>query len=122
MKINLRLTVFITLISSLLQPLSAQLPASVSILNKSIPTLKYQTIILPVADPILIYKPRILSFRTKNKFSTALHHAPLVGIISKPPAFFCKIEVLLEKKNGMPIKLRLGDVDKVDQLEGKFLW
>lgn len=34
-------------------------------------------------------------------------------------AFFCKVEVKLEKATKFPVKFRLGDVDYVDQLEGK---
>lgn len=34
-------------------------------------------------------------------------------------AFFCKIEVQLEKKTKFPVKFRLGTVDYVDYLEGK---
>lgn len=34
-------------------------------------------------------------------------------------AFFCKIEVKMEKAVRFPIKFRLGDVQYVDQLEGK---
>ena len=34
-------------------------------------------------------------------------------------AFFCKVEVQLEKKTKIPIKFRLGDVRYVDWLEGK---
>lgn len=34
-------------------------------------------------------------------------------------AFFCKVEVKLEKAVKLPIKFRLGDVDYVDWLEGK---
>jgi len=34
-------------------------------------------------------------------------------------AFFCKIEVKLEKAVKLPIKFRLGDVEYVDRLEGK---
>jgi len=34
-------------------------------------------------------------------------------------AFFCKIEVQLEKAVKVPIKFRLGSVDQVDFLEGK---
>jgi|GEM_PF-875805 len=36
-----------------------------------------------------------------------------------PSALFCQLERYLERKNGMPIRFRLGDLDKVDQLEGK---
>lgn len=35
-------------------------------------------------------------------------------------AFFCKIEVQLEKAAKMPIKFRLGEVQEVERLEGKY--
>lgn len=35
-------------------------------------------------------------------------------------AFFCKVEVDLEKASKFPIKFRLGDVEYVDRLEGKY--
>ncbi len=34
-------------------------------------------------------------------------------------AFFCKVEVKLEKATKFPVKFRLGDVNYVDRLEGK---
>jgi len=34
-------------------------------------------------------------------------------------AFFCKVELRLEKAAKIPVKFRLGDVDYVDELEGK---
>ncbi|MEN0003669.1 MAG: hypothetical protein AAF798_05985 [Bacteroidota bacterium] len=34
-------------------------------------------------------------------------------------AFFCKLEVQMEKKARFPIKFRLGEVQYVDKLEGK---
>ena len=34
-------------------------------------------------------------------------------------ALFCKLEVQLEKATKFPVKFRLGDVEYVDQLEGK---
>jgi len=34
-------------------------------------------------------------------------------------AFFCKIEVDIEKAVKIPVKIRLGSVDYVDYLEGK---
>ena len=34
-------------------------------------------------------------------------------------AFFCKVEVQLEKRTKIPVKFRLGDVRYVDWLEGK---
>ncbi len=37
----------------------------------------------------------------------------------KDLAFFCKIEVKLEKVMKLPVKFRLGSVEQVDYLEGK---
>ncbi|MBI5916396.1 MAG: hypothetical protein HY842_13550 [Bacteroidetes bacterium] len=34
-------------------------------------------------------------------------------------AFFCKLEVKMEKAVRFPVKFRLGDVEYVDRLEGK---
>ena len=34
--------------------------------------------------------------------------------------FFCKVEVLMEKKTKMPIKIRLGEVQYVERMEGKY--
>lgn len=35
-------------------------------------------------------------------------------------AFFCKLEVIMEKKARFPIKMRLGEVQYVEQMEGKY--
>ena len=37
-----------------------------------------------------------------------------------PQAFFCRIEWALEKKVNVPIRFRLGTVEYVDRLEGKY--
>lgn len=34
-------------------------------------------------------------------------------------AIFCKLEVKMEKASGIPVKFRLGEVNYVEQLEGK---
>lgn len=39
--------------------------------------------------------------------------------LNKVEPFFCKLESGLEKKSGMPIRIRLGSIDYVDYLEGK---
>lgn len=35
-------------------------------------------------------------------------------------AFFCRLEVQLEKVTKIPVRFRIGDVQQVDYLEGKF--
>jgi hypothetical protein len=35
-------------------------------------------------------------------------------------AFFCRLEVQMEKATKIPVRFRLGDVQQVDYLEGKY--
>lgn len=110
------------LFSTLYYPLSAQLPANISIINKSIPQLleeKFKVFSTSFGFPVHKLSEKS-PFRNYPKLS--LKPSPFNGVNARPMAFFCKIEVILEKKNGVPIKFRLGDIDKVDQLEGKFSW
>ena len=39
---------------------------------------------------------------------------------SQELAFFCKIEVQLENSSNLPVRFRLGEVQAVDQKEGKW--
>ena len=113
MKNNLRFFLLLTLfIPFVFSPLMAQLPSKISIVNKSIPQLKRYDVPLITAQ----------RSSTKPMMKTFTKPSPFNGVSSRPLALFCRIEVFLEKKNGIPIKFRLGDIDKVDQLEGKFLW
>lgn len=118
--VNLLLIFFFSL--AFFQSLVAQLPANLSILNKSVPQLfMEQTNYFSNSPGLIFYKSGGISSQ-KNKANSKLKPSPFDGVNARPRAFFCKIEVILEKKNGVPIKFRLGDIDKVDQLEGKFSW
>ncbi|MEM6879069.1 MAG: hypothetical protein AAF544_10950 [Bacteroidota bacterium] len=55
-------------------------------------------------------------------FSSEAGHSPSIFIPKDHLAFFCRIELHLEKATRMPIKFRLGSVDYVDRLEGKRAW
>jgi hypothetical protein len=61
------------------------------------------------------------SFITKEydlgKIKTTKTVAP--DFISKNQGFICRKEWLLEKKTGVPLRVRLGSLDYVNKLEGK---
>ena len=59
------------------------------------------------------------SNRTNFSFQKAMQAAPLVYAY-KDLAFFCKLEVQMEKKAKLPIKVRLGEVQYVERMEGKY--
>ena len=59
------------------------------------------------------------SSRTNFSFQKAMQAAPLVYAY-KDLAFFCKLEVQMEKKAKLPIKVRLGEVQYVERMEGKY--
>lgn len=74
--------------------------------------------------------------RTDAIFATTNSKLPYLSAVFKPYinqqngkykawsyedlAFFCKIEVKLEKAVKMPIKFRLGEVQEVERMEGKY--
>lgn len=56
----------------------------------------------------------------KNSFNPLNNQQQIPAAYAyKDLAFFCKIEVQLEKVVKLPVKFRLGSVDYVDYLEGK---
>ena len=79
-----------------------------------------ETSILKIEQPnSIIFNPNKIPsltevFKTKN----SIRHTPKAYCYSDL-AFFCKVEVELEKVSKLPIKFRLGDVRYVDYLEGK---
>ena len=123
MKNNLRFFLLLTLFTpSVFFPLMAQLPSRISIINKSIPDLLKDGTTNVYFTTLSFSSNFALNSANKKMLNAHSKPSPFNGVSTRPLAFFCRIEVLLEKKNGIPIKFRLGDIDKVDQLEGKFLW
>ena len=60
-------------------------------------------------------------------FLTEVQQSPDLEVNSTPSAysykdlaFFCKLEVKMEKKAKIPIKFRLGEVQYVERMEGKY--
>ena len=63
--------------------------------------------------------PSYLSPLTLSSASMTLQPQPLC-YSTADLAFFCRLEVKLESATKMPVRFRLGDVQQVDYLEGKF--
>ena len=60
--------------------------------------------------------------KTENKdFQPSMVSLPAAYNFQKL-AFFCKVEVRMEKSARLPVKFRLGSVDYVDRLEQKRVW
>ncbi|MFN7118231.1 MAG: hypothetical protein ACK4TA_15630 [Saprospiraceae bacterium] len=92
--------------------------AQAQISGKSIPELRREALATtPVLMPSL-YAPIPALNITSFKFLNAKPSVPIVYSYHNL-AFFCKVEVKLEKAVKLPVKFRLGDVEYVDRLEGK---
>ncbi len=92
----------------------------IAIHGKSIVQLKQE---IPASTTVDRFLPVMISDNRSNQnafsFQTASRKAPLIYSY-EDLAFFCKLEVQMEKKAKLPIKVRLGDVEYVDRLEGKY--
>lgn len=63
--------------------------------------------------------PAYLSPLTLSSASLTMQPQPLC-YSAADLAFFCRLEVKLESATKIPVRFRLGDVQQVDYLEGKF--
>lgn len=67
----------------------------------------------PATQPF-IFIPKQYDLSSISKTATV---AP--NYISKNQGFVCRQEWLVEKKTGLPLRVRLGSLDYVNKLEGK---
>ena len=95
--------------------------ANAQISGKSIPQLRQELQTTP-SFSFNYQSVHLLTYQLPAENATTVmnYHSSITNYYSYDClAFFCKIEVKLEKAVKMPIKFRLGDVDYVDRLEGK---
>lgn len=97
--------------------------ANAQISGKSIPELRREASIfryLPILASAEV-NPRIPFVHLFHLKAENPSQKPTMPILYsyEQLAFFCKIEVKLEKAVKLPIKFRLGDVEYVDRMEGK---
>jgi len=102
-----------TLLCGLFLLISFSIHAQIS--GKSIPELRRE---MNAIIPTFQYSKFLTSLSKYKPF----HSQPTVPIIYSYHnlALFCKIEVQLEKAVKLPIKFRLGEVEYVDRMEGKY--
>ena len=75
----------------------------------------------------LPFKPQLWPFqkfqvkRTKNETPKLMMNTPIPSVYNYHNlAMFCKLEVQLEHTVKFPIKVRLGEVQYVEKMEGKY--
>ncbi|KAA3636331.1 MAG: hypothetical protein DWQ02_08455 [Bacteroidetes bacterium] len=90
-----------------------------SISGKSIQELKSPiTASLKISSKKFVF-PSITPVSELQEFPS-LKQKLLAPYSVKDLAFFCRLEVKLEKKIGLPFKFRLGEVQYTERMEGKY--
>ncbi len=103
-------------LATALLPLYGQETGHELISGKSIPALRKKEI-LTVPERLFSFLPLL-----GNKRPHWTPSQPGIPLYYRYEAlgFFCKVEVQLEKYTRIPIKIRLGEVQYVERLEGKY--
>lgn len=65
------------------------------------------------------FKPKSLSTPLSSLANVPQYQAPKLYAY-QDLAFFCRLEVKMDKASKMPVRFRLGSVDYVNRLEGKY--
>ncbi len=101
-----------------------------TIAGRSLPELRRDTVIPAPQLPDWGASP----FSAAGLHAAGAPHPPTAGPLSRSApalprvfsaeelAFFCRIELKLEKAAGLPVKFRLGEVEVIERMEGKREW
>lgn len=92
------------------------------ILGKSMVALKKEspTPKLPILPTLLTAKNNLAQAGPLDSKATYLNYQAPKAYSFEHLAFFCRLEVKMEKASKMPVRFRLGTVDYVDRMEGKY--
>lgn len=92
------------------------------ILGKSLVELKKENYTPSLAALPVLFKPnwKILPTGPMDSKATYLNYQAPQAYSFEHLAFFCRLEVRMEKASKMPVRFRLGSVDYVDRMEGKY--
>lgn len=109
-------------VSAAVAQMSASSAGAYHILGKSLVELKKQA---PASSSISL--PVLLTSQWSPSPTGPIYQRPTYLNYQAPKAysfehlaFFCRLEVKMEKASKMPVRFRLGSVPYVDQLEGKY--
>lgn len=69
--------------------------------------------------PLYFSEGTLLSDKPFEKITSPKYTAPKLYAY-EDLAFFCRLEVKMDKASKMPVRFRLGSVDYVNRLEGKY--
>ncbi len=103
-------------------PLASQAEAGLPRLyTGQVPSAAAEAYMTALRYPLLYPTPAVQ--RPTNEASVGGKQAPSLGSLLRqqamPEAFFCKLELKIDKAAKMNCRFRLGSVDYVDYLEGK---
>jgi hypothetical protein len=122
---ELRMKTYLIILFGLIYLSEGQAQRSWRIEGKSLLELKREdTQLLPLPDLFMSYDTYLSPFirlSARRESTMLLSASPLPSAYHyKDLAFFCRIEVQMEQAFKFPVKFRLGEVQYVERMEGKY--